>query len=311
VNERVQKIMAQANIGSRRTCEELISQGRVRVNGKVIRLGDQADASVDVIEVDGTRLKAAAKKLYIAFNKPKYVISDEPHKDDSRKSVRDYLPFQEHLFSAGRLDADSEGLMVLTNDGELANRLTHPRFRHTKTYKVTVNGLPSQETLDRWRQGIVLVEEDETTFRTAPCYVKVIEGGRDSVLRVVMTEGKKRQIRRVAAALGHPVISLTRTFIGQLGIGALRPGEWRELTPKEIMALKTPAEELKEIPRPRPQRRPYKTNENAEEQPQRPARPASRKPQSGSSEGTRRKPPSRPGERPSKSPKRTPRRRDS
>ena len=137
MKERVQKLMAQANLGSRRACEDVISQGRVRVNGKVIHLGDQADPQKDIIEVDGTKLAFPEQKLYIAFNKPKYVLStDEPHEGDTRKIITDFLPYKEHLFSAGRLDADSEGLMVLTNDGELANTLTHPRYRHTKTKTV-------------------------------------------------------------------------------------------------------------------------------------------------------------------------------
>jgi pseudouridine synthase len=254
VKERLQKLMAQANIGSRRACEELIRQGRVRVNGQVVHLGDQADPYADVIEVDGEKLAFPERKLYIAFNKPKYVLSDDGHKDDSRKTVRDFLPYSEHLFSAGRLDIDSEGLMVLTNDGELANRLTHPRYRHTKTYKVVVSGLPSPETLDKWQHGVTLIEEDGSSYRTAPCSVTIIDGGKETTLRVIMTEGKKRQIRRVAAQLGHPVLSLIRTHIGKLGLGSLRPGEWRELDAKDLTALKTPSSDFHTVRAPRPRR---------------------------------------------------------
>jgi pseudouridine synthase len=241
--------MAQANIGSRRACEEIISQGRVRVNGKVIHLGDQADAYKDVIEVDGTKIAFPEQKLYIAFNKPKYVLStDEPHEGDTRKIITDFLPFKEHLFSAGRLDADSEGLMVLTNDGELANMLTHPRYRHTKTYKVVISGLPTQETLRQWQLGVELENEDGTIDYAGPCFIHLIEGGdKESTLRIVMTEGKKRQIRRTAALFGHNVRSHIRTQMGKLMLGTLRPGEWRELAAKDLAALKTPADELGNI----------------------------------------------------------------
>jgi pseudouridine synthase len=246
MKERVQKLMAQANLGSRRACEELIVQGRVRVNGKVIKLGDQADPTVDVIEVDGDKLKLPERKLYIAFNKPKYVLStDEPHEGDTRKTVREFIPFEEHLFSIGRLDADTDGLMVLTNDGDLANRLSHPRYRHTKTYKVVVTGLPSQQTVEHWQRGVTVTEEDGTTYTTQPCYVKITDGDREATtLRVIMTEGKKRQIRRVATQLGHPVRSLTRTQIGQLQLGSLRSGEWRELSETDLALLKKTAPEM-------------------------------------------------------------------
>ncbi len=249
MKERVQKLMAQANLGSRRACEAIISQGRVRVNGKVIHLGDQADPQKDIIDVDGTKLAFPEQKLYIAFNKPKYVLStDEPHEGDTRKIITDFLPFKEHLFSAGRLDADSEGLMVLTNDGELANMLTHPRYRHTKTYKVVISGLPTQETLQRWQNGVELENEDGTIDYAGPCYIHLMEGGeKESTLRIVMTEGKKRQIRRTASLLGHTVRSLIRTQMGKLVLGTLRPGEWRELTAKDLAMLKTPADELSGI----------------------------------------------------------------
>ncbi len=249
MKERVQKLMAQANLGSRRACEEVIAQGRVRVNGKVIHLGDQADAQRDIIEVDGIKIAFPEQKLYIAFNKPKYVLStDEPHEGDTRKIIVDYLPFKEHLFSAGRLDADSEGLMVLTNDGELANMLTHPRYRHTKTYKVVVSGLPTQETLTQWQKGVELENEDGTIDYTGPCYIHVMEGGeKETTLRIVMTEGKKRQIRRTASLFGHTVRSLIRTQMGKLMLGTLRPGEWRELAAKDLAALKSPAAELSNI----------------------------------------------------------------
>lgn len=276
MKERVQKLLAQANFGSRRACENLIRDGRVRVNGQIIHIGDQADPQTDIIEVDGERLKLPDRLVYFAFNKPRNVLStDRPHKDDSRRTVREFLPYAGHLFTIGRLDAESEGLMVLTNDGDLANRLSHPRYRHTKTYKVVVYGLPSAETIARWQAGVELEDEG----RTAPCIVKIIDGGKETTLRIVMTEGKKRQIRRVAALLGHPVKSLVRTHIGKLGLGSLRPGEWRELTPQEIEALRAPAPEytaLRAAGRRRPS--PGRAAAAAPKAPElkRPARPAGR-----------------------------------
>jgi len=243
VKERVQKLMAQADIGSRRACEELIRQGRVRVNGSVIKLGDQADPATDAIEVDGVRLNLARqRRIYIALYKPINVLTTNVARhDDARKTVRDLVPFQGHLFTIGRLDADSEGLVVLTNDGDLTQRLSHPRYGHTKTYRVTVYGLPEQETIAQWESGVYLEEG-----KTAPCRVKIIKGGKDfTTLEVVMMEGKKRQIRRVASQLGYPVRWLVRTHIGELGLGSLRPGEWRELDAKDLEALKTPAAKLR------------------------------------------------------------------
>ena len=241
--------MAQANIGSRRACEDVIRAGRVRVNGQVIHLGDQADPHTDVIEVDGNKLAFAAKHVYIAFNKPKQVVSSNVrYQNDDRRTVREMIPVEGHLFTIGRLDADSEGLIILTNDGDLANKLSHPTYHHTKTYKVVVQGLPSAETIQRWQEGVyVQDEENGKDYKTKPCYVKIMEGGKETTLRIVMTEGKKRQIRRVASILGHPVKSLIRTHIGTLPLGSLRPGDWRELTPKDLTALKTSAEEMKDI----------------------------------------------------------------
>ncbi|MBZ0290271.1 MAG: rRNA pseudouridine synthase [Anaerolineae bacterium] len=239
--------MAQANLGSRRACEDIIRQGRVRVNGQIIHLGDQADPHTDVIEVDGNKLAFADKHIYIAFNKPKQVVSSNVrYPDDDRRTVREMIPVEGHLFTIGRLDADSEGLIILTNDGDLANQLSHPSYHHTKTYKVVVQGLPSEETIQRWQDGIYIQDEDTgKEFKTRPCYVKIVDGGKETTLRIVMTEGKKRQIRRVASIFGHPVKSLVRTHIGTLPLGTLRPGDWRELTAKDIAALKTPADELK------------------------------------------------------------------
>lgn len=281
MKERVQKLMAQANIGSRRACEDIIRQGRVRVNGQVIHLGDQADPQTDVIEVDNNKLAFPDKRVYIAFNKPKQVVSSNVrYQDDDRRTVREIIPIEGHLFTIGRLDADSEGLIILTNDGELANELSHPRYHHTKTYKVVVQGLPSEETIKRWQEGLYIQDEESgRDYKTKPCYVKIMEGGKETTLRIVMTEGKKRQIRRVASILGHPVKSLIRTHIGTLPLGSLRPGDWRELTPKDITALKASADEMKEVKKQRRSARPV-TAEAA------PTTTTPRKPQSRSRKPT-------------------------
>lgn len=241
--------MAQAGLGSRRACEAYIEQGRVRVNGAVISLGDKADAASDTIEVDGQRLNINhEKQRYIALNKPLNILStSKPARQDDRRTVFDLVAADERLFMVGRLDAESEGLMILTNDGDLANHLSHPRYNHTKTYRVVVHGLPSKDTLQQWEEGIVLEDDG---VKTAPCSVRLKRGDKNySVLQVVMIEGRKRQIRRVAAQLGHPVHKLMRTHIGTLGLGSLRPGEWRELSASDIEALKARAPEYNQIRR--------------------------------------------------------------
>lgn len=255
MEERVQKLMAQAGLGSRRACEALIAQGRVRVNGTVIGVGAKANPDADTITVDGEQLRLNAQpRVYIALHKPHNVLSTtRARKEDGRKTVRDLVNVAGHLFMIGRLDAESEGLIVLTNDGTLTNRLTHPRYGHTKTYRVTVHGLPTAETIERWEKGILLEEDG----MTAPCRVRITKGDRTfTVLEIVMVEGKKRQIRRVAAALGHPVHHLTRTHIGKLALGDLRPGEWRTLTASDVQALLAPYAPLRASRPAAPKRRP-------------------------------------------------------
>lgn len=245
--ERVQKLMSQAGVASRRKSEEIIEQGRVKVNGKVITIGDKADPERDTVAVDGQRLKLKEIEfVYYVLNKPTNVLStNKAPEGDDRPTVREMIPYDDHLFAIGRLDAQSEGLMVMTNDGELTNRLAHPRYEHTKTYKVTVYDEPSEETLETWRNGLWLEEG-----RTAACSVRVLDtdhANGTTTLRIIMIEGKKRQIRRVAAKLGHPVRRLMRTHIGQLGLGTLRRGEWYRLDGEEVRYMQEPAWELEEI----------------------------------------------------------------
>lgn len=235
--ERLQKLISQAGIASRRAAEDMIRQGRVRVNGRVAQIGEKADLATDTVTVDGEALQAKPTFVYLLVNKPRGVISTNKRQhQEKRKMVRELVPHEGHLFTIGRLDAESEGLIILTNDGELADRLMHPRYEHTKTYDVLVEGTPNRHTLEQWRAGVMLDEK-----RTAPAKVRVIEERPgDTWLQVTLREGRKRQIRRVAGILGHPAKRLIRVKIEMLEIGHLKPGEWRELTPREVELLKQP-----------------------------------------------------------------------
>lgn len=234
--ERIQKILARAGYGSRRSCEELIVAGRVRVDGVVATLGQKADPDRQVITVDGERVKLPEASVYLALNKPRGVLSDTED-TRGRRTVLDLVPHEGHLFAVGRLDLTSEGLVLLTNDGDLANRLLHPRYGHEREYHVRVAGRPSEDVIRAWSRGIIL-----DGVKTRPAQVKVLRTeGSDTWLQVIMQEGKKRQIRRVAAALGHPVRALVRVRIGPVRLGRLAPGDWRPLTSHEIAALQKAA----------------------------------------------------------------------
>lgn len=234
--ERLQKILAAAGFGSRRYCEEIIEAGRVRVNGTTAKVGDKANTAVDSITLDGEVI-AAEKLVYILLNKPRGVISSLEAQGD-RQTVRDIVRVQERLYPVGRLDALSEGLVLLTNDGELTNRLTHPRYGHDKEYRVSVLGSVSQDSLVAWRRGIVITDEDGKRERTGPAKVDVQEKTGDGTwLRVIMREGKKHQIRRVAQALGMHVSRLIRVRMGIIELGELKTGEWRHLSDAEKRSL--------------------------------------------------------------------------
>lgn len=234
MEERLQKILAHAGLGSRRACEELISAGRVRVNGQIAALGSKADPTKDRIEFDGRTIATAEPMVYIALHKPRGVLS-AVRSPEARQTVRDLVPVPGHLYPVGRLDVDSEGLVLLTNDGDLANRLTHPRYGHEKEYRVLVAQHPDDEQLQTWRRGVVL----EDGYRTMPAQVRPESlAGKGAWLRVVMREGRKRQIREIGAQLGLPVVKIIRVRIGDLTLGSLKPRQWRYLTPQEIDALK-------------------------------------------------------------------------
>jgi len=234
--ERLQKILAQAGYGSRRACEDFITAGRVRVNGKIAELGQKADPAVDKITVDTKPIAAAEKLIYIALHKPRNVLSTvETERGDDRQTVRDIVDVPEHLYPVGRLDFESEGLVLMTNDGELTNRLTHPRFGHTKEYKVLVARRPDHDQLEAWKRGVVL----EDGFKTAPADVRFESAqGKGAWVRVIMGEGRKRQIREICKQLGLPIVRIVRVRIGTLQLGNLKTRQWRYLTTKEVEELK-------------------------------------------------------------------------
>jgi pseudouridine synthase len=233
--ERLQKLMAAAGYCSRRRGEWLLRQGRVRVNGIVAGLGDRADAERDRIEIDGRPLQALPQTLTVLLNKPPGVLSTchDPH---GRPTVLDLLPPElrhgQGLHPVGRLDADSRGALLLSNDGDLTLRFTHPRYGHRRRYRVWVRGLPDGATLARWRAGVPLDDRP-----SQPLQLQLLQhDGQASLLEVEMGEGRNRQIRRTAGLLGHPVLDLQRIAIGPVGLGDLPEGRWRRLQPEEWMA---------------------------------------------------------------------------
>lgn len=235
MEERLQKILARTGHGSRRSTEALIIAGRVRVNGKVASLGMKADQENDQITVDGNILpKTAPQKKYIALHKPRGILSDEDPQDE-RPTVRDLVSVGGHLFSVGRLDMDSEGLILLTNDGEMANRLTHPRYGHEKEYRVLLGRIPDEEQLAIWRRGVVLADG----YRTQPADIQIDEKTGDRCwVRVIMKEGRKRQIREIGIRIGLPVKRIVRLRIGSVTLGKLKPREWRFLSRDEVDSLR-------------------------------------------------------------------------
>jgi 23S rRNA pseudouridine2605 synthase len=244
--ERLQKVMAAAGIASRRACEELIVAGRVQVNGKVVtELGAKADPKRDRIVVDGKPLLVARQHLYFRVHKPRGVLSDIGGDAGERRTVADLLPEgTPRVFPVGRLDLHSEGLVLLTDDGELANRLTHPRYQHPKTYFVLVEARPQPAELDQLRAGVELPEgrsapAEVTLAERLPLELKLSKGPTVGVwLRIVLREGKKRQVRHMTAAIGYPTLRLVRWSIGPLTLSGLELGECEPLTPGEIGALR-------------------------------------------------------------------------
>ena len=262
MTDRLHVILARAGVASRRGSERLIAAGRVRVNGKVVReQGVKVDPNADVIEVDGQSVRTQARKVYLLLYKPAGYITTvkDPH---GRPTVRDLIPVSQRIYPVGRLDADTEGLLLLTNDGEITNYLTHPRYEHEKEYLAQVKGSLSPDNLRQLREGILL--EDGLTAQASIQVVSqaelrrwVPDAGRRSpghrtLLRIVIHEGRKRQIRRMLQATDHRVDRLIRVRMGSLTLGNLRPGEWRYLSSKEVAQLQArskPRGQTKKKPR--------------------------------------------------------------
>jgi 23S rRNA pseudouridine2605 synthase len=231
---RLQKVLAAAGMGSRRACEELIAEGRVTVDGEVVRVqGMRVDPEAVVVHVDGMRVTTASNQVYLALNKPKGMVSamSDP---DGRPTVGDLvLDRKERLFHVGRLDADTEGLLLLTNDGELAHRLSHPSFNVPKTYLAQIIGPVQRDVGKRLRAG-VLLEDGPVKVDS----FRLIDSAANRVLvEVVLHEGRKHVVRRLLAEVGHPVQSLVRTAVGPVQLGSHRAGKLRALTPQEVSAL--------------------------------------------------------------------------
>jgi 23S rRNA pseudouridine2605 synthase/16S rRNA pseudouridine516 synthase len=236
--ERLQKFISRSGVTSRRKAEELILEGRVKVNGKVIRtLGVKIDPEKDVVEVDNKIIKPE-KKLYIALYKPVGYLSSlyDPF---GRRTIKDLLKdkLSSRVYPVGRLDFDSEGLLLCTNDGEIANFVIHPRYKIPKIYEVLVNGIPKEEELKKFREGVILKEG-----KTLPAEFEVVwknSKTKRSLLKVVLYQGWKRQIRRMLALFGYEVLKLKRIQIGEIRLGNLKPGEFRFLNDEEIKWLKS------------------------------------------------------------------------
>ena len=231
--ERLQKALAAAGVGSRRQCEQLITAGRVAVDRRTVtELGTRVDASTQEIRVDGEVVAAQSKKLYYAVNKPKGVVSTN-RDPGARPRVIDLAPDLQRLFPVGRLDLHSEGLILVTNDGELAERLTHPRYGVSKTYRVLVAGLPGEDELDKLRRGVHLAEGVARVDR-----VEVLSRhGKSTMLEMALSEGRNREIRRILARVGHKVLQLVRIEVGPIRLGKLPLGACRKLSPAEVQAL--------------------------------------------------------------------------
>lgn len=239
MEQRLQKILASAGIASRRKAEELILDGRVTVNGEVAVIGMKADPEKDYIKINGKLIagpqKKTVQKIYLMFNKPKGVVTTL-HDPEGRPTVRDFLKGErQRIFPVGRLDYDSDGLLLLTNDGDFAHAILHPSMAIPKTYIVKVKGSIEGQSLEKLRRGVRL--EDGTTIPAKARKMRQAEN--NSWVEVTIYEGKRRQVRRMLEKVGHPVLKLTRTGVDGLKLGNLKAGEIRHLTPEELKVIKS------------------------------------------------------------------------
>jgi 23S rRNA pseudouridine2605 synthase len=250
VKERIQKVLAAAGVASRRNVEEMVRDGRIEVNGKIVKnLPVLVDPEKDRIFADGERVKIAgqkggkpAQRLYLLMNKPKGVYTTNVAQGEQTRAI-DLLPpnLPGRVYPVGRLDAESKGLLLLTNDGELTNQLTHPRYGVPKTYRATVDGSIRQETIEELENGVWMADpKTGKGFKTGRSQVKVVRRERDkSILELTIREGRNPQLRRMLAKLGHKVRDLTRIKMGPLNLHGLAPGHVRSLTPREVRELRS------------------------------------------------------------------------
>ncbi|HEY7410832.1 MAG TPA: pseudouridine synthase [Vicinamibacteria bacterium] len=239
MEERLQKILSRAGVASRRAAERVMAEGRVTVNGRTVRtLGSKADLAQDDIRVDGVRVRAPEHAAYFLLYKPRGVVTTR-RDPEGRPTVMDYVPGVAGLFPVGRLDVTTEGLILLTNDGALAERVSHPRYEVPRVYQAKVRGVPDEATLARLRAG-VRVEGESLSVDDA----RVLEADNNAWVEVRLHEGKHHEVRRLLEAVGHPVSKLRRVAYGPLTLRGLKPGEYRALAPREVQALRggrTPA----------------------------------------------------------------------
>jgi 23S rRNA pseudouridine2605 synthase len=231
---RLQKIISQAGVTSRRKAEDLIREGRVRVNGKtVFELGSKADPDHDNIDVDGKRIEPKLPKISVLLNKPDGYITSlrDPEGRPTVKKLVDNIPVR--LYPVGRLDYHTEGLLILTNDGDLAQRIEHPSHALEKIYLAKVKGVPEENKINKLRTGIMLEGR-----KTLPAKIKVIETRKNAWLEITIREGRQNQIRNMFEEIGHPVLKLKRVAIGSIRDDNLKPGEYRMLKPQEIKVLR-------------------------------------------------------------------------
>ncbi|HEY5563332.1 MAG TPA: pseudouridine synthase [Clostridiaceae bacterium] len=232
--ERLQKYMAECGIASRRKCEEIIQEGRVSVNSLLVKeLGFKIDTEKDIVKLDDKQIYQVTNKVYIALNKPTGYISSVSD-DKGRSTIIDLVNIKERIFPIGRLDYDSSGLILLTNDGDVYNGLIHPSEEINKVYEALIKGVPSIEEIDKFSEGL-----DIGDYVTAKAKIEIIKNnGTNSIVRIIIHEGKNRQVRRMCEQINHEVIALKRTMVGDIKLGDLKEGSFRYLSTSEISYLK-------------------------------------------------------------------------
>ncbi len=232
VEERLQKILSRAGIASRRGAEKVMAEGRVTVNGETVReMGSKADLTRDDVRVDGVRVRTRDRPVYLVLNKPKGAVTTR-HDPEGRTTVMDLVPSVAGLFPVGRLDVTTEGLLLLTNDGDVAERVSHPRYEVPRVYQAKVHGVPDEKTMGRLRGGVLVDGERMTADR-----VRILEADRNAWLEVTLHEGRRHEVKRLLEAVGHPVSKLRRVALGPVTTRGLEPGQFRMLTSAEVKGL--------------------------------------------------------------------------